>query len=577
MDHSRRTTCRCPLSDHLYCCFKDLQLRLETCEDFAWQGARPPVLSAWADDVAVPLHTGSVAALVPAATASARHACCSLSSVALEVNFLPGKTELWKGPGSRELRRRHLTATHPTVSVPLPGGTSADLTLTRSYVHLGSLVRDDDNQFEDIQRRYRGAQATFTKLRKRLFFNPHLTKPEKLSLLFSLVHKSFLHGAGFWRLDTKKEAGRFHSTISAWYRASVRPLFGLSARGLTDALVLDILGVLSPEEIMHVERCRLLLVVSRCDDSSLWKCIQRAGQWAACAADAAKQVFLHEGESFAELVQWVRSHYRQCQLLIRQFRRQCLALRSQLHDQAVALATSLCKFHQAGGMTFTVQPRSTDAIHTCTACGLQCGSKASLAFHRSKVHGEPGCASTFFGTTCLVCGSEFWTTPRLQMHLRKSPACLATVAGSDVDYHAWEYVDKPDLSRRPGPLPRPQPFCATLRPDAPSQCVSTHTDVLPVLMRCLKLRDCAGVFRGLVINGVQHRCDSVDFQRLHDSVGNFAEGGAPAFPLAKSLLCTLVLLAGQAVQAALQLDDVNTELEGFQVRVEEGRCSFALA
>ena len=533
------TTPGAPLADVLFqiiftVALKDLQLRLETCEEFSWQGERPLVLSTWADDLAVPLHTSSAEALVPAAVASARHAHSSLSRIGLEVNFSPGKTEallLWRGPGSREIRRQYLATGSPTVSVPLSGGETADLTLTRSYVHLGGLVRDDANQLEDIQRRRRCAQATYVKLRKRLFFNPHLTRPEKLSLLFSLVHKSFLHGAGFWRLDTKCEADGFRAAISAWYRSSVRPLCGTSARGLTDDTVLDLLGVLSPDEILHIERCRLLIAVSRSNASSLWIGIQKVGRWAACAVRAPAQVFQRESSSFVELVEWVHSHYPHCQLMIRQFRRRCLALRAQRYDSALATARSLHSFHQAGGTSFTARPCSMDALHMCTICGLQCGSKASLASHRSRVHGEPGRASTFFGTACLVCGSEFWTTPRLRMHLRKSPACLATVTGSDVDYHDWEFVDKPELARRPATtVPRPQPFWATLRPELPSQCAGTRTDVLPVLLRSLRLPTCAEVFKGLVISGVRHKCAFVDFQRLQDSLGSSTEGGAPHIP-----------------------------------------------
>ena len=42
------------------------------------------------------------------------------------------------------------------------------------------------------------------------------------------------------------------------------------------------------------------------------------------------------------------------------------------------------------------------------------------------------------------------------------------------------------------------------------------------------------------------------------------------------MICTLVLLAGQAVQAALNLTDLNLERDGLKISVSEGRCSFEL-
>ena len=579
------TTPGAPLADVLFqiifsVALKDLQRRLEDCEDFNWQGDRAPVLSTWADDLAIPLLPESAETLVPAAVAAAKHAYWSLAGIGLEVNFLPGKTEAllqWRGAKSRELRRRYLAEASPSVSVQLCQDRAVHLTLTRSYIHLGGLVRDDACQMEEIQRRRRQAQGTFSKLRKRLFFNPHLSPAEKLSLLFSLVHRSFLHGAGFWSLSTKQELTSFHAIISGWYRASVRPLRGLSARGLTDAAVLDILGVLSPDDILHVERCRLLIVLAKFGDRHLLSSIRDVESWASSVLESASHVFCSGHTDFFALVSWIAADIRRCQGLIKTFRRRQVQARQARQAAALAQATALQTLHRSGGTTFTVSSASTEALHVCTTCGLLCGSKASLASHRSKVHGVSGCATTFFGTVCHVCKHEFWTTPRLQMHLRKRPECRSVFRNSDLDYQHWEFVNDPGLARKPAvAVSSPRPFWATLRPPPEPTLPATIPDALPVLLRCLQPSEPADVFRGLVQCGVRHRSPAADFARLSSAVANNTVSGAPGRPLAPAMLCTIVLMAGQAVDAVLASTDFHAQQEGFVVTVESGRCTFCV-
>ena len=481
----------------------------------------------------------------------------------------------WRGAGSRDLRRRHLTAESPNVPVPLGAERTVCLTLTRSYVHLGGLVRDDVCLMEEIQRRRRHAQGTFSKLRKRLFFNPHLCPAEKLTLLFSLVHRSFLHGACFWNLNTKQELASFRAIISGWYRASVRPLLGLSARGLTDAVVLDILGVLSPEEILHVERCRLLIVLANFGDRHLLSCICNVDSWTSSALESASHVFQRRHSDFLALVTWVASDIPGCKGLIRTFRRRQVKAREERQATAHAQATALQRLYQTGGITFTVTAKSTQALHACTTCGLLCGSKASLASHRSKVHGLGGCASGFLGTICHVCKHEFWTTPRLQLHLRKRPECRSAFSNSDVDYHQWEFGNDPGLARKPAvEVPSPCPFWATMRP-LPETALPTHApEAMPVLLRFLQRSEAAEVFRGLVQCGVRYRSSTVDFVGLSRTVIDSAASGAPVCKLDPAISCTIISLAGQAVEAVLALTDVHIQQERFVVTVDGERCTF---
>ena len=63
-----------------------------------------------------------------------------------------------------------LSANDASLQLSLTDGRVVQLAIMRDYVHLGGTVRDDNAQFDDIERRRNLASATFSRLRNALLF-----------------------------------------------------------------------------------------------------------------------------------------------------------------------------------------------------------------------------------------------------------------------------------------------------------------------------------------------------------------------------------------------------------------------
>ena len=357
------------------------------------------------------------------------------------------------------------------------------------------------------------------------------------------MHRRFLHGAGFWSLQTRREHHRFHTTMGQWYRSCMRPLLGISCRGLTDDEVWAALVVLSPCEILRLERCRLVLTAARFGRGPLWIAMQASLGWANTICSDARMAFQGAPAEGTCLLSWAADKLATCQADMRAYRRACLRNRAAKQDAVLDRVKWLDALHASGGLSFQIKP-GTVSEFTCHICGVVCLTRASLASHRSRVHGELGMASTIQGTCCQRCGVEHWTTPRLRQHLRKRRSCLHSYLGSDLDYVAWEHSDQQALARRPAvkvSLARPFWFYLDPVPDATPATAQFAQHLC--LSRHLALQDPAMVFRAFVLESCQQSCPPDAFETLLSEVHHSPEGRAPA-------LGAIVKLAQAVAQAA---------------------------
>ena len=101
------------------------------------------VMPSWADDVSVLLplcHCDELESIVSKAVIAAEN---HSRATGICLNFEPGKTEVLcavRGPGSRMLRRRLLSADEPGITVTLTNHQEVRIRLVQQYVHLGSTV-----------------------------------------------------------------------------------------------------------------------------------------------------------------------------------------------------------------------------------------------------------------------------------------------------------------------------------------------------------------------------------------------------------------------------------------------------
>ena len=102
---------------------------------------------------------------------------------------------------------------------------------------------------------------------------------------------------------------------------------------------------------------------------------------------------------------------------------------------------------------------------SCNVCGALFATKAACASHKRKVHSIAGSFAGVFGSLCMACCTEFHTTQRLRLHLRKVEACGSCVLGSDLVHTAAELANEVGSEDMPAVrVSFAQPFWATLRP-----------------------------------------------------------------------------------------------------------------
>ena len=246
-------------------------------------------------------------------------------------------------------------------------------------------------------------------------------------------------------------------------RKACWPVIGCSSQSLTDDQVCAALGQFTTLTQRRFDVLGQLVWIAR-HECQFFHRLLREGDWMQCALNAWHQLpaleldLPREASSFLDAIG--------CQpdavstavfCLKRAQRRLCLEMQPQAAQHAC--------FHSLGHYrgwlhgSKEVDERPATAFQ-CEVCGLSCGSKSSLASHKSRRHGMRAvateCAS---GTTCFACKSEYWDTKRLRMHLRKNPVCARVFECSDVDFSDTEYVAPSELSWLPvTPSYTPQPW-----------------------------------------------------------------------------------------------------------------------
>ena len=169
------------------------------------QQAEAAEAPAWADDVVILFTARTVSEVEGLLQEIGRQVIKHLRRLGLSANLGPGKTEAvvaLRGHGSRDVRRRLLSADCPSLSLTTETEEFPDLRLVPGYTHLGTFLNAELSEMANLKRRAGLLATTFKPIRNRLFNNPFLLPAEKRELLLGRVIPCFLHGSGLWRLST---------------------------------------------------------------------------------------------------------------------------------------------------------------------------------------------------------------------------------------------------------------------------------------------------------------------------------------------------------------------------------------
>ena len=155
--------------------------------------------------------------------------------------------------------------------------------------------------------------------------------------------------------------------------------------------------------------------------------------------------------------------------------------RGDMHSRLLANAYARECLRNMGGVCCRLPGPPSQGNCIRELCKRFFSTPCALAAHKQKSHGRAGIAAGFLGSRCQVCGTEFWTTKRLQMHLRKNPKCLTVCMESDVGSVEWERVSVVSVGKS-GQRPAvktagPAPFWTLLRPVEHEPQHDTDTEV----------------------------------------------------------------------------------------------------
>ena len=437
--------------------------------------------STWVDDLAIAVHTDTASSLVPRIARVASLAEQILASTGVTVNYSVGKTEAmvcFRGKGASTVRKLWMIEQQGRVLIPFGPGKGKCLQLTSEYVHLGCRLQANGQQTSAICYRRSVAQPIFAALRKRLLYNPNLTKEEKIRLVVQGPLASFLHGSGLWVVAESHTRQRAFEFIGSVYRQCVRPLHQVSSRGLNTDEICSLLGVLPPELVLRNQRLRMSLSITALVDCYLAGVLAEEGLW--------MQMLIEDWQAFDNvpfpkwvradginydmvwvLFQWLSSHRKSLTGQVNAWLKQHLRLLHQGSQRVLAKAHVLDHLHKLDAVSWrcTIVRDGSFSERSCPECHkIVCGA-AALASHRRKVHGVLSLGALLQDhTICPVCMTEFWTPARLWLHLRKSDVCLQVFQAADLDLGP-NVKPNPETATLPAvKVPGPQLWWTHLRP-----------------------------------------------------------------------------------------------------------------
>ena len=390
----------------------------------------------WADDLAVLFQTSCPTQVVPCVRTIAQAAEKGLLQLGLTPNFLPNKSEalpVFLGRGSKAARREALASSCPAVDFTRLDGTLDSIRLVSEYTHLGTVLRSDLSEIPNIRSRERLMQGIFRPVRAKLLANDFLTPLEKSHLLRERVFSRYLFGSGLWRLSTLHEVKAAEEPLAKVLRSSMRPVAGLSSRGLTIQQCAAALHLPTPKEMLDVERARTACELAANSPNFVWLALIRDQVWANAVQSAIAEIMHATGNAWHPPSQSSQLYHAICAASSDI----CRACRAYLRKQ-VESRPPFDHVHEST-RHITVDSSDEEIVladlwrpYTCF-CGAAFPNKRQLAVHTSRMHKQfAPLTQACWGTGCERCNVEYWSWERLRGHLRKSPLCYAVYEASDI-------------------------------------------------------------------------------------------------------------------------------------------------
>ena len=432
----------------------------------------PPL--AWVDDVAIPFAADSPEKLDEMAIATLRVVQTVCRDFGLRLNLEVGKTEAvlqYRGQGSAAKNATTFVEHLGRLQLPLDmtDAEHAALRISSDYAYLGTVYSQTATLSQELKTRVGKAQLVFRQLQRSLFSNRRIPIQTRITLLNSLVVSIALHGAGNWPTLTHRQFTKLAHAIMTWHRTIAGCGFW-SASNVSDIELLAQLQV--PPLAVRLAKHRLLFafqwaksapqIAVECttaddvDQSSWFHAVRTSIEWFRTVRGDDFVVPTSTEDTYMWLLQNMNDGPRKVRNAVARFTLQQKMISDVLtgHRQIVNGCIA------AGAQFASRMPNDEPAAEfACDLCSRSFANAQALQGHRWKWHGIISEERRFvFDAVCRGCGQCWWTSQRLQQHLRYSrkyeDGCFARLQRFYQPLDAPIRVDVPQPLQRVHRLPK---------------------------------------------------------------------------------------------------------------------------
>ena len=454
----------------------DARKRIQQSSDLVWFGSPKPPADVscegvipdkgfaevtFVDDIAYALHSTSADSTVSSLQIVASCLHDAAAARGLSINYQAGKTEAivkLAGPGSKKTKHKIWHECCGRLPILTEHG-SQFLQLVHSYKHLGSFMQDHAVVQMDIRYRNTQARKAYGQLSRQFYCKRNVSEATKIPVFSALVMSRHAYNVHTWAWATQKDIDQWQNGIrnqvAALAKNKVRPIPPLH---FTTAELCALVGLHSPEDLLHASRLRYVKRAIQVGPNCLWSLIYlntncnswmhhflKSCSWLWSFASGCRPESFDDAKqaiNFIALdVRWtgkIRSALKSClQFRVAQAEGKLWTLRMQKH---------ISKFEVIPGLQVAQEHHEWK----CGLCDEGFKTKKALAVHARHKHQYKTILKYYvLGDHCLACGKMFFCRTRLLAHVGNSQACKGTYFACFVpaSEDTVEQIEKEELER----------------------------------------------------------------------------------------------------------------------------------
>lgn len=410
---------------------------LQACSNWLGIPLRPVV---WVDDIAIALVSTTNESLLhtlKTVLAKIRHI---MHEYGFTLNLARGKTECvcnFRGKDAPAFRQDIFIDKSGVIEVQgsASQGASSNLHVASSYKHLGAKYSERASIDHEIRHRLAAAQQAYSVLRRPLFANRRIPAKVRLQLLDALIMPRLLYGCGRWPLLTASQYRKINAAVTRWQRTITGNGFWNIEEAMTDQRLRSLWQI--QELSVRLAKHRLLyasqiwkhareevwpFVCAEANNIDSWfAALRHSLGWLRSVLPGVSDLNL-ECEPVSVIEEWLQENHQRLpawsrRAVQRHLLQECTMAEVAYYHEKMKVAL------EHGGIQFTetIAEDRIGATHKCPDCPKVLQSLQTLAIHRWKAHGTLSEERRFvFDGTCRACNKCFWSSQRLQQHLRYS-------------------------------------------------------------------------------------------------------------------------------------------------------------